>query len=207
MALPAHRVIGHKEYGNTGHPGRKSDPVYDMNWRRQRVAAFTPRSQEDVMNADQEAKLNRVLDLVAALRFEDRGPVDQGWEVADDSKRKLSRTDILRDIQHEVRYPFAGRTMVGRQMYLETQLNTVIAMAQQLVNSNAKPGQVIDVPKLSADISQQVTAGVTATVTASLLSKVQQLLPELIGDAMGADNAEQAEAVVTALGARLKLAA
>lgn len=41
--LPAHRVIGHKEYA----AGRKSDPVYDMNWRRARVAAFTPRSLED----------------------------------------------------------------------------------------------------------------------------------------------------------------
>lgn len=40
--LPAHRVIAHKEYGNTGHPGRKSDPTYDMDWRRARVAAFTP---------------------------------------------------------------------------------------------------------------------------------------------------------------------
>jgi hypothetical protein len=42
--LPAHRVVGHKEYGNVGHPGRKSDPSYDMNWRRARVAAFKPRS-------------------------------------------------------------------------------------------------------------------------------------------------------------------
>jgi hypothetical protein len=40
--LPATRVIGHKEYGNQGHPGRKSDPVYEMSWRRARVAAFTP---------------------------------------------------------------------------------------------------------------------------------------------------------------------
>lgn len=48
--LPVHRVIGHKEYGNTppgGWPGRKGDPVYDMNWRRARVAAFTPRILED----------------------------------------------------------------------------------------------------------------------------------------------------------------
>lgn len=62
MALPAHRVIGHKEYGNTppgGYPGRKSDPVYDMNWRRQRVAAFTPRG-DDMPTPEEFA--NAVLD-------------------------------------------------------------------------------------------------------------------------------------------------
>jgi hypothetical protein len=44
--LPVHRVIGHKEYGNqpNGWPGRKTDPVYSMDWRRQRVAAFKPRN-------------------------------------------------------------------------------------------------------------------------------------------------------------------
>jgi hypothetical protein len=71
MALPAHRVIAHREYGNTppgGWPGRKGDPVYDMNWRRQRVAAFQPQQQEDVMNADQERMLREVHAELTMLR-------------------------------------------------------------------------------------------------------------------------------------------
>lgn len=47
MMLSPTRLIGHKEYGNTppgGYPGRKSDPRYDMNWRRARVANFKPRT-------------------------------------------------------------------------------------------------------------------------------------------------------------------
>jgi hypothetical protein len=53
--LPVTRVIGHKDYGNTppgGWPGRKGDPVYDMNWRRARVAAFQPRSEDDMPYRD-----------------------------------------------------------------------------------------------------------------------------------------------------------
>lgn len=34
------RVIGHKEWAK----GRKSDPTYDMAWRRGRVATFVPRT-------------------------------------------------------------------------------------------------------------------------------------------------------------------
>ncbi|HEY9354627.1 MAG TPA: N-acetylmuramoyl-L-alanine amidase [Nocardioides sp.] len=37
--LPVSRVIGHKEWA----PGRKSDPTYDMNWRRAGVAGIVPR--------------------------------------------------------------------------------------------------------------------------------------------------------------------
>jgi hypothetical protein len=45
--LPVSRVIGHKDWA----PGRKSDPLYSMSWRRSRVAAFTP--GEDEMTKDQ----------------------------------------------------------------------------------------------------------------------------------------------------------
>jgi hypothetical protein len=49
--LSATRVIGHREYGNTppgGWAGRKTDPVYDMNWRRARVASFRPVLEDDM---------------------------------------------------------------------------------------------------------------------------------------------------------------
>jgi len=55
--LHAHRVIGHKEYGNTppgGWTDRKQDPAYDMNWRRARVAAFTPQSQGDDVSFNEQ---------------------------------------------------------------------------------------------------------------------------------------------------------
>ncbi len=56
--LPVHRVIGHKNYGNTppgGWKGRKGDPVYDMDWRRNRVANFHPRSGDDMPTAQEVA--------------------------------------------------------------------------------------------------------------------------------------------------------
>ena len=83
--LPAHRVIGHREYGNqpNGWPGRKSDPTYSMAWRRDRVAAFKPRtgsvgsvptpkpaptpSEDEVTDAD-------IQKIVAALRAADFSP-------------------------------------------------------------------------------------------------------------------------------------
>lgn len=49
--LPVTRVIGHKEYAKPF--GRKIDPTYDMNWRRNRVASFTPRGTDDVNLTDQ----------------------------------------------------------------------------------------------------------------------------------------------------------
>lgn len=39
--IRTNRILGHKEWA----PGRKSDPVYDMNWRRDMVA--TDSAQED----------------------------------------------------------------------------------------------------------------------------------------------------------------
>jgi hypothetical protein len=54
------RVIGHKEWA----PGRKSDPAYDMNWRRAGVAGIRPR------NAAQEDELSQqqVDQIIGALR-------------------------------------------------------------------------------------------------------------------------------------------
>jgi hypothetical protein len=63
MALPASRVIGHKEYA----AGRKSDPTYSMDWRRQRVAAFTPRNaptpEDDIVD---DATMDKIADKVVA---------------------------------------------------------------------------------------------------------------------------------------------
>lgn len=55
--LPLGRVIGHREWA----PGRKTDPRYDMNWRRAGVAGITPRNQEDNdMTPEESARLARV---------------------------------------------------------------------------------------------------------------------------------------------------
>jgi hypothetical protein len=68
--LPSSRVIGHREYGNTppgGWAGRKTDPVYDMNWRRQQVADFTPNSPEEddvVTEQDKIDIANKVAELI-----------------------------------------------------------------------------------------------------------------------------------------------
>jgi hypothetical protein len=52
------RVIGHKEWAAS----RKSDPTYDMNWRRARVAAFTPQGEDDMPLSEDD--LNRLADRV-----------------------------------------------------------------------------------------------------------------------------------------------
>lgn len=87
--LPAHRVIAHREYGNTppgGWPGRKTDPTYDMTWRRNRVAAFTPRtSQEDDMpyfsqwpHEEKLALADFIVNGVLRTEFPKRGGGQQG---------------------------------------------------------------------------------------------------------------------------------
>jgi hypothetical protein len=55
--LPIARVIGHREWA----PGRKSDPTYDMDWRRAGVAGIRPRiaGQEDDMDQAQVDQLRR----------------------------------------------------------------------------------------------------------------------------------------------------
>jgi hypothetical protein len=63
--LPPARVIAHREYGNTppgGWAGRKTDPTYDMNWRRERVAAFRPVQEDDMPLTDED--LTRIADRV-----------------------------------------------------------------------------------------------------------------------------------------------
>jgi hypothetical protein len=55
--LPIARVIGHREWT----PGRKADPVYDMDWRRAGVAGIRPRNadQEDEISPEQFNQLRR----------------------------------------------------------------------------------------------------------------------------------------------------
>lgn len=78
--LPAFRVIGHREYGNTppgGWPGRKQDPVYDMNWRRGRVANFSPRGDDMPLS---EQDLDRIRDRIWTTVADDPRPVAEGGD-------------------------------------------------------------------------------------------------------------------------------
>lgn len=58
--LPVYRLIGHKEYA----AGRKSDPRYSMDWRRSRVAAFTPRGVDLPLNDADVAKIKGAFEAV-----------------------------------------------------------------------------------------------------------------------------------------------
>jgi hypothetical protein len=51
--LPVSRVIGHKEWA----PGRKSDPTYDMNWRRACVAGVRPPQEDDMPLSQDDANM------------------------------------------------------------------------------------------------------------------------------------------------------
>jgi hypothetical protein len=66
--LPVSRVIGHKEWA----PGRKSDPTYDMNWRRAGVAAITAQEAPEL----DATELNAVLSTHQAIFYGggDAGP-------------------------------------------------------------------------------------------------------------------------------------
>lgn len=57
------RVAGHKEH----QPGAKSDPTFNMDNFRTRVRAEISTWEDDVMNAAQEAKLDRVLTAIDRL--------------------------------------------------------------------------------------------------------------------------------------------
>ena len=63
--LPVARVIAHKEW-----TPRKIDPRVSMTWRRQRVAAFTPRNRqtEDDMPTPADLLNAKVSDETGSLR-------------------------------------------------------------------------------------------------------------------------------------------
>lgn len=55
MPVDASRVIGHREWA----PGRKSDPTYNMDWRRAGVAGIVPRPPtEDAMTKEDREYLD-----------------------------------------------------------------------------------------------------------------------------------------------------
>lgn len=96
--LPVHRIIAHREYGNTppgGYPGRKQDPTYDMAWRRGRVANFRPRTgtptEEDPLarlSDDGVAKLEELVEVFIPGRSGRKpGP---GWERIDTTKNNTT---------------------------------------------------------------------------------------------------------------------
>jgi DNA-binding transcriptional MerR regulator len=62
--LPISRVIGHREWA----PGRKTDPAYDMDWRRAGVAGIRPRAaqEDDELSQAQIDQLRR--DIIDQLR-------------------------------------------------------------------------------------------------------------------------------------------
>jgi hypothetical protein len=67
--FPVSHVIGHKEWA----PGRKSDPLYSMAWRRAGVAGIEPRTGEQ-MNGDQDARLRNVETAVTVILQQLCGP-------------------------------------------------------------------------------------------------------------------------------------
>ena len=66
--LPVHRLIGHKEWA----PGRKSDPVYAMSWRRSRVAAFQPLEEDPLAGYTPEQIVSFVHKGASLLRWTSR---------------------------------------------------------------------------------------------------------------------------------------
>ncbi len=60
--LPIARVVGHREWTS-----RKSDPVYDMNWRRAGVAGIRPRTEEDFMATMSEAEKATILEAARSV--------------------------------------------------------------------------------------------------------------------------------------------
>lgn len=92
--LPVDRVIGHREWA----PGRKSDPRYDMNWRREGVRGLVPHTATGEGDAElnaEEARLLREVHAELTNRHPDR--VDHGFagigaRLGDPARR---RTDTI----------------------------------------------------------------------------------------------------------------
>lgn len=77
--LPVARVIGHREWA----PGRKVDPRYDMNWRRNGVAGIRPRGGAlmALTDAQQEEMYRRIIyiDTQIGGDLDAGGPEPEGW--------------------------------------------------------------------------------------------------------------------------------
>lgn len=133
--LPAHRVVGHKEYGNRapgGYPGRKTDPTYDMNWRRNRVANFI--TEGDDMPTAQE--------IAQAVLNE---PIDNAWRQG--HGEPIERPD-----------PSAKTSLRAQMSWLD---NQVVQLQNRLGRIDDKVGQGgggagVDVDDLKSFITAEI---------------------------------------------------
>ncbi len=149
--LPIGRVIAHREWS----PGRKSDPVYDMNWRRDRVARIGPRAQEDSdMTPDQAKQL-------AALHAQlVTGPDPQraGWDTwPGGSGDRFTVVDYLRKAnqrdEDHTREVAALRAQVA-------ELQAAVHVLQQ------RPDAALDPAAVQAGVTAALGGGLTITGTA-----------------------------------------
>lgn len=155
MALPAHRVIGHKEYGNVGHPGRKSDPVYDMNWRRARVAAFTPGVQEDDMQIDERFELHGIPGTITVREaLTGAFMAGQGWVDVLDAKGKPTGRKINLPL-FLAWYDNNQAVLRGEVAALRELVRTALSEA-----GTGRGSEGIDVEALMSRIDDAVDAGV-----------------------------------------------
>ncbi len=147
--LPVARLIGHKEWTS-----RKSDPRHDMNWRRARVANFTPRRTGGFLMALSDSEQHELRDTMRFIADQLGGPGwrkgEWGWPdwrvpngaASDDVK--LTLLDYLRVIDRQVNsgVDLAGRpggdndTELGHLLSLRAELRGMLARIEAIVKAN-----------------------------------------------------------------------
>lgn len=198
--LPAHRVIGHREYGNTppgGWAGRKTDPTYSMDWRRNRVAAFKPRSGgDDPMAALSDAEQRRLLENTDLIAQQIVGPNKDGWEAwrfglgaPGKPQPKLTVVDYLRSLDRELNgwLGLDGRPSAEKDTMLG-QILSVRALVKQLTDQVAQQQTSLagGKPPLTADnireLAQQLAEPVARVVSEQLAQAVVDELGRRVSD-------------------------
>jgi len=197
--LPVHRLIGHKEYA----AGRKSDPVYDMNWRRGRVANFTGGAPAPAATRewDEMASKAEIKDAVREVLGEERPR--QGFKA--DGSPQTGQTSFLAMLDW---FDNAIQAIPGMVLGLKFKRQGDLAAAQWGPDSETTLGSVAawsdqNLMRLGAVVGQDGQAAFLQAVKPLLLAAAT----EAATAARTADSEQQAEAiaeeVLERMGARL----
>lgn len=131
--FPVGNVIGHREWTS-----RKSDPVYDMGWRRAGVAGITAKSEDIMASLDDLRRVVRE-EVVTVFR-RDMGFVrDQvltrlGIERPDAYPAKLPRVELDKiDVARRVDVGFAFEELTERHNELRGELRELRELVEKLL--------------------------------------------------------------------------
>lgn len=162
-------------------PGRKVDRIgYTAASGRARIAAVrgtTP--QEDELNNSQELLL--------------KNAKDDAWGANQRAGDILNR---VINLETNLVPGYGRRTEHSEAL----DIANAAALSQVLTQLS---GQAIDVAALTADITRGVTERITDSITQAVTSQLLAAVTDVVRTELGADNADQADAIVDRIGVRM----